>query len=428
MKATAFLLLALAVTAATAETFEEADTSAFKRTCNPQTATGGQDRGNIVTTFDFSCAGGGAKEKFEVTSVTVYDKGLTGVDKKDIVECANAKDILTELCGGKEKCTVKASDFAACGKIESFEAVMVCKDGGIDIFTILILLIVFFVILAMGTTCVRADFEEVWKSKKRAFLCGWASQFGFMPLFAFLMARAFGFSNLVSVGVVLCGAAPGGTTSNLFTYWCGGNVALSISMSLASTICAVFMLPLLIQIYVMNDMIAGKDIDKVGIPFKDIAIVAVLTIFLPALLGMYIRKINTVWKRRGWFFHQWICAFGSAFGVLFLIAAVVVGIKQNPDIMKPNVFPGEWWLAFLFEPVGVGFGWLMATLAKLDARDRVAVALETGVQNYTLVIAIVALTYKGPSQVPRNTCWLQRKRCVATAIRPGFLTVAESLC
>ena len=406
MKATAFLLLALAVTAATAETFEEADTSAFKRTCNPQTATGGQDRGNIVTTFDFSCAGGGAKEKFEVTSVTVYDKGLTGVDKKDIVECANAKDILTELCGGKEKCTVKASDFAACGKIESFEAVMVCKDGGIDIFTILILLIVFFVILAMGTTCVRADFEEVWKSKKRAFLCGWASQFGFMPLFAYIMAVAFDFPNLVAVGVVLCGAAPGGTTSNLFTYWSGGNVALSIAMSLASTICAVFMLPLLIEIYIMTTFAESADGQAeldVRIPFKDIAIIAFGTILLPVTLGILIRKYNTEYKCGGKFIYKWVEIVGSVFGGLFLLAAVVVGIRDNPDLMKPSAFPNEWFLGALFEPVGCGFGYAAATLAGLDARDRTAVALETGVQNYTLVISIAVLTYTGCTRVEALT-------------------------
>ena len=127
---------------------------------------------------------------------------------------------------------------------------MQCENSGIDTFTLLILLLIFVIIFAMGTTCTLDDFKEVWEHKKRAIIVGWLSQFGFMPLFAFSMARAFEFDDLVAVGVVLCGAAPGGTTSNLFTYWVGGNVSLSIAMSLASTACAVFMLPLLTEIYV----------------------------------------------------------------------------------------------------------------------------------------------------------------------------------
>lgn len=46
------------------------------------------------------------------------------------------------------------------------------------------------------------------------------------------------------------GCAPGGTTSNVFTYWSRGNVALSIVMSIASTVCAFFMVPLCILIYI----------------------------------------------------------------------------------------------------------------------------------------------------------------------------------
>ena len=60
-------------------------------------------------------------------------------------------------------------------------------------------------------------------------------------------------------------------------------------------------------------------------------------------------------------------------------------------------------LAALFEPVGCAFGYTVASLAKLELRDRIAVALETGVQNYTLVIGIVALTYRGCTRVEALT-------------------------
>ena len=86
---------------------------------------------------------------------------------------------------------------------------------------------------------------------------------------------------------------------------------------------------------------------------------------------------------------------GSTLGGLFLLAAVVTGISDNPDLMKPSVYPGEWVLAAFFQPVGCLFGLCAATLAGLDGRDRITVALETGVQNYTLVIAICSLTYSG---------------------------------
>ena len=118
-------------------------------------------------------------------------------------------------------------------------------EGGsnpIDAMSIITLLVICFIALSTGTTIVPGAMTSIWKSKKRAFAIGWASQFGFMPLMAFALARAFGFEAVGAVGIVLIGMSPGGSTSNLFTLWAKGNVALSIAMSAASTVCAFFML------------------------------------------------------------------------------------------------------------------------------------------------------------------------------------------
>ena len=70
----------------------------------------------------------------------------------------------------------------------------------------------------MGTTIVIDDFKMVWREKKRGFLIGLLSQYGFMPLISYAFCFAFGFSNTAAIGVMLCGMMPGGSTSNLFTY------------------------------------------------------------------------------------------------------------------------------------------------------------------------------------------------------------------
>ena len=72
---------------------------------------------------------------------------------------------------------------------------------------------------------------------------GWVSQFFFMPLMTFLASKAFGFSNLMAIGCILTGISPGGATSNLFTYWSKGDLALSITITLISTLSATFMMP-----------------------------------------------------------------------------------------------------------------------------------------------------------------------------------------
>ena len=47
----------------------------------------------------------------------------------------------------------------------------------------------------------------------------------------------------------MVGVCPGGTTSQLFTYWSGGDVALSISMTVFSTTAALGLQPVLLYLY-----------------------------------------------------------------------------------------------------------------------------------------------------------------------------------
>lgn len=79
---------------------------------------------------------------------------------------------------------------------------------------------------------------------------GWVAQFGIMPLTAFVLIVAvlIPFSPpegvlFIALGALIMGAVPAGTTSNLFTYFSKGNVALSVTMTVNSTLWAFVMTP-----------------------------------------------------------------------------------------------------------------------------------------------------------------------------------------
>ena len=122
-------------------------------------------------------------------------------------------------------------------------------EEGASVLTALVIVMISFIALSMGCTITIKAARELWSSKRRAFLIGIVSQFVLMPAVSFGLAHAFGLTPRVAMGVVLVGSSPGGSTSNLFTSWALGNVALSVAMSTASTVCALFMLPLNIEIY-----------------------------------------------------------------------------------------------------------------------------------------------------------------------------------
>ncbi|GMI11632.1 hypothetical protein TrLO_g12267 [Triparma laevis f. longispina] len=314
------------------------------------------------------------------------------------VSCA--ADVLAAietLCKGKNECEFKATELlsdSSCGaSYDSIDITSSCNDPtGIDTVTILSLLLICFIALSLGCTLTLDQFSEIWKNKKRAFLVGFASQFGFMPLFAWATAQWFGFSDLVATGVVLIGCAPGGSTSNLFTHWSKGNVALSIAMSSASTLAALFMMPLLIVIYIQTTFTKDSNVD---IPFANI-VITLLSIILPVVIGIAIRRkdatLSCCGDRK---LHDIIEKVGGAFGALFLVAALVAGIRDNADLMDVQKYKNQWILSAMFEPMGCLFGFFVAKLTKLPPRDCRAVCLETGVQSQALIMALVALSWDG---------------------------------
>ena len=124
-------------------------------------------------------------------------------------------------------------------------------------------------------------------------------------------------------------------------------------------------------------------------------IVGLVSILIPVIGGMAVRTYNTRTKCGGKFLYEWIETIGSAIGALFLIAALYTGIVDNPDIMVASNYPKEWTIAAFFQPIGCVFGFFCAKALKLKPKEQRTVALETGVQNFSLIIALVGLLFKG---------------------------------
>jgi BASS family bile acid:Na+ symporter len=98
--------------------------------------------------------------------------------------------------------------------------------------------------LSMGITLTPEDFTNVLKEPSSVFM-QFTLCYAMMPILAFTLGRAFHLDPALLAGMVLVGSINGGQASNLCTYIARGNVALSVLMTLATTIGAIFMTPLL---------------------------------------------------------------------------------------------------------------------------------------------------------------------------------------
>ena len=87
-----------------------------------------------------------------------------------------------------------------------------------------------------------ADFKRILENPK-ASLVGLLSQFLVLPLLTFMLVWVLRPAPSLAMGMILVACCPGGNISNFMTHLARGNTALSISLSAASTLLAVIMMP-----------------------------------------------------------------------------------------------------------------------------------------------------------------------------------------
>jgi len=100
------------------------------------------------------------------------------------------------------------------------------------------------IMLGMGITLSVEDFKAVAKMP-RAVAIGFVAHYVIMPFLGWSLARLFRLEPPLAVGLILVSCCPCGTASNVVNFLARSNVALSVLMTMCSTLGAIVMTPLL---------------------------------------------------------------------------------------------------------------------------------------------------------------------------------------
>lgn len=255
-----------------------------------------------------------------------------------------------------------------------------------DIAPYVSLAFLFVVGLGLGASTTIDDFKAA-SRKPKAVGIGFLSQYLFMPVASYLLALAFGVDDRIAIGAVLIGCSPGGSTSNLFTYWSRGDVALSITMSFLSTVAAFLLMPFWIWVLVKQALGSSAQVAWANM------IMSLMLILLPTMAGLLTRKYNTQTKLGGKFIWKWVELLASILGVLFLIASVAVAILSYGSFFSETPWQ-VWVMGAIMQPLGCAFGYYVSMVLGMPIRDMRTISLETGIQSFSLTIAVIQLSFE----------------------------------
>ena len=136
------------------------------------------------------------------------------------------------------------------------------------------------VMFGMGLTLKPESFILVFKRPKDI-LCGVFAQYTIMPLLALCLSRLFGLDAALTAGVILVGTCPGGTASNVITYFAKGDIALSVTMTSVNTLLSPILTPLITYLLLKT---------TVDVNMTSMLIAIVNVILIPIVLGFVINR------------------------------------------------------------------------------------------------------------------------------------------
>lgn len=253
-----------------------------------------------------------------------------------------------------------------------------------------------FIMFGIALELKLQDFRHLLRYPKPAFV-GLFSQYILLPIATLLIIWVIKPHPGLALGMVLVASCPGGNMSNFFTHLAKGNLALSVSLTTFSSAFAFILTPLGFFFWGKLLPMTREYLKSISVSPYEILVSVTLLLLIPLILGILFQKLfpkltHTV--KRG----------VQRISILLLAFFIVGALASNWKFFKEYIHL-LFGLVFLMNLAGLSLGYNFAKLFRLPLGDRKTVAIETGIQNSSLGLAIVFNFFDGLGGMAMICAW-----------------------
>lgn len=231
--------------------------------------------------------------------------------------------------------------------------------------------------MGLGLSLTPQDLREIFKSPK-AVAIGTIGQHALLPLLAFVLAVWLAPTPAIAVGTVILAACPGGLTSNAYSFATRADVALSVSLTVVSSVVTLVTLPALTYFALAYFLETGAA-PQISV-LETFGTLVALTI-VPVGIGMFIRHR---WAERSKALVETVRTATFVFLILLIVAGTIVSF----DVLMQH-FAQAALVATLLNVLSMAMGYGIGSAFSLPMGQRVAITFDIGVQNVSLASLIV---------------------------------------
>ncbi len=243
------------------------------------------------------------------------------------------------------------------------------------------------IMFSLGIGLTLADFARILKTPKAIFL-GIFCQLFILPLIGFILVKIVNPDPAIAFGIMILVLCPGGVMSNIISKLAGGTVALSISLTAIVSLLSIITLPLLVAYFATYFM--GEE--RLTVQAGALGLAMFMITALPVSLGLALRHFKPNLARKA---EPIIVRIANTLFALIVIAS----IATNWDLFVEN-FMTLGPMMIVLNIILFTLGMMLALLMRLPEKDRIAISIETGIQNSALGITIGTLIVEKGAGLP----------------------------
>jgi BASS family bile acid:Na+ symporter len=234
------------------------------------------------------------------------------------------------------------------------------------------------IMLGMGLSLVIEDFKRIFYQPK-AIIIGLINQLILLPLIAFGLASAFSLQPEIAVGLMILAACPGGATSNLISHLAKADTALSVTLTAFSSFITIVSIPFIVN-FSLEQFLDQSEMIQLDVvkTFGQILMIVII----PITIGMLIRK----YKKN--FAMKMGKPVRIASAVLLLLIIVGIIIKERNSLA--DSFQQAGLVVVSLNLIVMFLGFYSARIFSIKKQQALSIAIESGIQNGTLGIAVAA--------------------------------------
>ena len=264
--------------------------------------------------------------------------------------------------------------------------------GAMAALNAIIALVIFGVALDLRLT----DFRDLLRTP-RALVLGFAAQFLYLPAVTLALVWLLQPPASIALGLFLVAACPSGNMSNFLTHHARGNVALSVSLTGAATVLAMFATPFNFALWSSLYPPTATLVRETSVATGEMMVTVLFLLVLPIVAGMLVSAFLPMLAAR---LRKPLRLASLVIFALFLVGALVA----NWQIFIVHVGTVAW-LVFLHNALALAGGYVIAALGGMAEPERRAISIETGIQNSGLGLALVFAFFNGLGGMAIVAAW-----------------------